>query len=66
MTAAKIVNGAVVEEIPICGCTGEQLERMAAECFGGKPHLVPDAFKCPCGHRHLVGPGLEKAGHRIG
>ncbi len=43
---------AEVTEIPLCGCTGTMLERMAAQCFAGPPHRVPNAFKCPCGIVH--------------
>jgi hypothetical protein len=48
-----------VTEVPICHCTGEQLERMASECFRSGS-LVPDHFRCPCGWIHAVGPGIER------
>jgi hypothetical protein len=44
---------ATVVEIPVCACTGQMLERMAASCFQTST-LVPRGFRCPCGHTHLL------------
>jgi hypothetical protein len=45
---------AEVEEVPVCRCTGEELERMASELFAPRSlnRSGTIGFRCPCGIRH--------------
>lgn len=47
------MNEPTVSEIPICGCTGEQLEAMVARCFQTST-AVATSFRCPCGRRYTL------------